>query len=981
MSDNTFNNLNLVLQKDQGVSQQIQLNTSDADVGLKLNYDIGTGNTKTFSITRDGINFTDNTNNQTTGLDRLASVQQAFASVELPPNATTLKINNTLLATNGTNNITIDASANVITAATFSGALTGTATNATNTTVTADATNASFFPTFVSATTGNLPQRVDADLTYNPSTNTLTAATFNGALTGNATTATTATNATNTTITADNTNASFYPTFVSDVSGNLPQRVDTSLTYNPSTNSVSITSGVNTNILNPTSEVFNITPNLTTPYPTTYSDTTRITGVEYDASNNLNIDHQQALNIVKNIVPVVTTDDLGNTVTTSSTLPVTPLATPSIGNTAIFPGGNQLIMSNSSISKLVQIQDFSNPSVFYDINFIDSVTAGATNYPITDLSANYIAQIIPVSYTSATSCVFYLYLTTGAASAFVYLLKCDGNPQSIASYVYAPNRLSSGTASPTNSVGNGLTNAALLAISNNSSISSGRAYISAYDSVNDLFLMGMGGGVAGNQTFAIVNSTFTASLSCNFSIGGVGTNVSFYFSRSTLGVNASVQIFTFNSTTTGSIVFKYWNPTYRSLTVSALTPVAASLPGFTCVAAASSYNQDTYVVDTNAALYCFFTYIDNTVPTARNLMLACYSWDKVAASSPALVFTRVIESTGTTTPATSLGTYVSLNVPNVPATATLSNILNNTCIEIFSCITGNLYNSIDSLLTRKTTNLSASVTTGYASFTNPEQETDNGGGKTWRNLIMYPPHLILRASSTTPLVFQDIILITTTVAQPQTATSYLTFNYNSTTAAGTVSSTRPISYSASPLTLNAVSNSLLISGLGTQTEYNRVNIKAGTVCQSTNYYAQYNLVSNLAVPNGSTTTLTLDSTVFEFGFNKPSAVIQFTGSGLYKIGVSLLITCTSGTSNTFYLCLNDGSSVVNTGRVVNIQQQASPQLIYTEYYYRSNGTTNLAFVIGADTPHLSLNTIAGITLGSTVLPSNPAAIVTIQQIE
>lgn len=53
----------------------------------------------------------------------------------------------------------------------------GSATNATNVATTATATNATFYPTFVSATTGNNGIGVDADLTYNPSTNTLTAGT------------------------------------------------------------------------------------------------------------------------------------------------------------------------------------------------------------------------------------------------------------------------------------------------------------------------------------------------------------------------------------------------------------------------------------------------------------------------------------------------------------------------------------------------------------------------------------------------------------------------------------------------------------------------------------------------------------------------------------------------------------------------------------------------------------------------------------
>jgi len=68
----------------------------------------------------------------------------------------------------------------------------------------------------------------------------VTSTTFVGDLTGNASTATsatTATNATNTAITDDtSTNAVFYPTFVSNTTGNLPQTVSsTKLKFNPST--------------------------------------------------------------------------------------------------------------------------------------------------------------------------------------------------------------------------------------------------------------------------------------------------------------------------------------------------------------------------------------------------------------------------------------------------------------------------------------------------------------------------------------------------------------------------------------------------------------------------------------------------------------------------------------------------------------------------------------------------------------------------
>jgi hypothetical protein len=50
----------------------------------------------------------------------------------------------------------------------------GTATNATNVAVTATSTNATFYLAFVDATSGDQAIEVDTDLTYNPSTNTLT---------------------------------------------------------------------------------------------------------------------------------------------------------------------------------------------------------------------------------------------------------------------------------------------------------------------------------------------------------------------------------------------------------------------------------------------------------------------------------------------------------------------------------------------------------------------------------------------------------------------------------------------------------------------------------------------------------------------------------------------------------------------------------------------------------------------------------------
>jgi hypothetical protein len=91
-----------------------------------------------------------------------------------------------------------------------------------------------------SVTIGSTAVALGATVTTFVGLTSVTSTTFVGALTGNASTATsatTATNATNTAVTDDTTtNATFYPTFVSNTTGNLPQTVSsTKLKYNPST--------------------------------------------------------------------------------------------------------------------------------------------------------------------------------------------------------------------------------------------------------------------------------------------------------------------------------------------------------------------------------------------------------------------------------------------------------------------------------------------------------------------------------------------------------------------------------------------------------------------------------------------------------------------------------------------------------------------------------------------------------------------------
>ena len=96
-----------------------------------------------------------------------------------------------------------------------------------------------------SVTIGSTSVALGATVTTFAGLTSVTSTTFVGALSGNASTATSATsatNATNTAVTDDTTtNATFYPTFVSNTTGNLPQTVSsTKLKFNPSTGALTV---------------------------------------------------------------------------------------------------------------------------------------------------------------------------------------------------------------------------------------------------------------------------------------------------------------------------------------------------------------------------------------------------------------------------------------------------------------------------------------------------------------------------------------------------------------------------------------------------------------------------------------------------------------------------------------------------------------------------------------------------------------------
>jgi hypothetical protein len=177
----------------------------------------------------------------------------------IPFSKSTSATGNALFIDNTTTPLTFNPFTGAITSTSFIGSLSGTSTTATAVTTTSDNTAGTYYLPFIKTTAGtSTPLYVDdttGPLSYNPSTSTLTALTFVGALSGNATsatTSTTATTATAVTTTSDNSNTLCYIPFIKTTAGaSTPLYVDDTtgpLTYNPNTSTITITSLTTTNI-------------------------------------------------------------------------------------------------------------------------------------------------------------------------------------------------------------------------------------------------------------------------------------------------------------------------------------------------------------------------------------------------------------------------------------------------------------------------------------------------------------------------------------------------------------------------------------------------------------------------------------------------------------------------------------------------------------------------------------------------------------
>ena len=207
----------------------------------KISGDVAISATGTATIQANSVALTtDTTGNYvqqgaTSGNGLSGSVNSEGGTFTVTSNATNANTASTIVYRDGSG----DFSAGTITAT-----LTGTATNATHVVLTDnESTNENNLIPFAEDTsaTGNVGLETDGDFHYNPSTGSVTATVFIGSLTGNADTATTATTATNVTVSANNTaNETCYPLLVDGATGGQGAETDTALSYNPSTNTLTV---------------------------------------------------------------------------------------------------------------------------------------------------------------------------------------------------------------------------------------------------------------------------------------------------------------------------------------------------------------------------------------------------------------------------------------------------------------------------------------------------------------------------------------------------------------------------------------------------------------------------------------------------------------------------------------------------------------------------------------------------------------------
>jgi len=499
----------------------------------------------------------------------------------------------------------------------------------------------------------------------------------------------------------------------------------------------------------------------TLPYPVGGSENNFITKISRESDDSVLITAPKDISLVRCADPSFNTVDLNVTTTDFGTLPVA--GDYGVANTtcsAVFPNNKFIYANTNYTTKIFYLQDFSS-NAFSTID-ISSVTTGSANYS-TRISVLGIAQFIPVFYTSATNCKFYIRLQDNSAATNLYFITCDGDPSLMASYTWGTNWAQASGIVPPNQLANGDPYVPV-AFTNGLTINSQRLSVIYYDAINDLFIVGTTASSTTGNFYTITNSNITTVANYPSIVPTGFTSTSVHMYNSVENTKIFAKVFNNNNSSLAQIQIGYWDGT--SLRISPNYDVATALGGlgtFNNIA-----NMDMAFVDVSMnEVSVYFPWVINVAsPLSQNLNLALINWDKNIANSPTFVRTIQVNTL------TGAQTQQSLGYPSIRA-------YSQNVVEVVNPLTDTYFISNDAIVSGLT-KTSIGVLSTYLAFTNGEGETNT----TARSNIIKPIHYYVRGSAITNMT--NIALVTIANNQPTSPTEYLSFTYASSDLSTTI---------------------------------------------------------------------------------------------------------------------------------------------------------------------------------------------------
>lgn len=143
-------------------------------------------------------------------------------------------------------------------------------------------------------------------------------------------------------------------------------------------------------------------------------------------------------------------------------------------------------------------------------------------------------------------------------------------------------------------------------------------------------------------------------------------------------------------------------------------------------------------------------------------------------------------------------------------------------------------------------------------------------------------------------------------------------------------------------------------------------------------YANYLYTGNQTLTANTATIINLNTNVRENGFALGTNEFQILQSGLYKIGVSILVEESGGSGGDFYFCLvDDDGPITNGGSVIKVAGNNQKTLAYAEIIYNAVAGKFVSLYGYSTTSTLSIKSYAS---PDATIAASPAVIMTIYSI-